>query len=249
MDRPPLRTVDLSFEEHIPIQEKITKKNVRRKRHIRFNELPPVLQEQFQKLKSSAQLGASIKELKSILFFSYKHGEGTSTIAANFAESLAQTQNTKILIVDGNTRTPCLHQIYNLDNRFGFSEIFNESKLSKIVKRSDVPNLFVIPSGQSSQNLPQIFDHTKFNFIMEDLKKEYDFIIFDSSPVGKYYDSVIIASHVNYAVLVVQAGKTPWNEAQRAKQMFEEKNIPILGSILNRRRFFIPGVIFERFFK
>lgn len=215
---------------------------------LRFDDLSYGVRDQLEKLKSSTVLKMSGQETKSILFLSYKQGEGTTTIAAGYAESLAQDRKRKILLVDGNTRNPCLHKVFNINNAVGFSDLFKNDSISEIVMNSDIPNLFIIPGGKTTCNLSQSFDHDRFENIMEDLYKQYDFIIFDSSPIAKYYDSIILASHVNSVVLVVQAEKTPWHEVERAKQMIEDKNIPILGAVLNRRRFYIPGFVFERFF-
>ena len=218
-------------------------------KYLHFFDLPFEARDQLEKLKSGIILGNTKQNPKSILFVSYNEGEGTSTIAVNFAESLAHDKKYSILIVDANTRNPCLHKMFDLNNTIGFSELLNkEIKISGVVKETTTPNLSVIPSGKVTYHPSHVFDYEKIKSFLDTAKERYDFIVFDSCPVGKYYDSIVLASQVNGVILVVQAERTSWYNIKRAKKILEDKKIPILGTILNRRKYHIPGFIFERFF-
>jgi len=221
----------------------------RRGKYLRFADLPFEVRDQLEKLKSSIILRNPNQEQKIILLVSYNEREGTSTVAVNFAESLSQDRKYSILLVDGNTRNPCLHKIFDLDNTVGFSQLITEKiEISETVRNSAIANLFLIPSGKIIYHPSQVFDHVRFKNFLDSAKEQYDFVIFDSSPIGKYYDSIVLASQVNGVILVVQAGRTSWYNIKRAKKILEDKKIPILGAILNRRKYHIPGFIFERFF-
>ena len=226
------------------------KKTAKRKRgnYLRYDDLPYGVKDQLERLKASTILRRSGQKIKSILFVSYRHKEGTTTLVANFAELLAQNRERKVLIVDGNTRNPCLHNYFNIDNAAGFSDVFNQDKNTEIIMNTNIPNLFVIPGGAQTYDPSQSFDHDQFENFMEDLKRQYNFIIFDCSPLAKYHDAIILASHVDAVILVIQAEKTPWYEVKRAKGMIEDKNMRVLGAVLNKRKFYIPKFIFERFF-
>lgn len=221
-------------------------------RKLQFSNLPLVVRHQFEKLKSHIILGNLNGQPRSILFSSYNHGEGTTSAVANFAESLAQEQKYKILAVDANTRSPSL-QVFLGANNPSFSLTFPDmivqnDSIQLLKEMSNTSNLIVIQSKNTANHPSQVFDHTHFASFIENSKKFFDFIIFDSSPIGKYYDSIVIASHLDGVILVAEAEKTLSSELKRAKQMLVDKNIPILGVILNRRRFPIPRFIFKRFF-
>jgi Mrp family chromosome partitioning ATPase len=131
-----------------------------------------------------------------------------------------------------------------------FQELYNhEKKNFSFQKINSLSNLVFIPCGQISTHPSQVFDHQLFAEFLIEAKKRFDFIIFDSSPVGKYYDSIVLASHMDCMILITEAEKTNDFEISRAKKILEERNIPIFGVILNRRKFRIPASIFNRFFK
>ena len=222
-------------------------------KHLRFSDLPIETRHQFEKLKSHIILGNSSKRIKSILFSSYNHGEGTSTIVANFAESLAQDRKYRILTVDANTRTPSLHGIAGYDNpakKLFFSDILTQQFSTLALPNPSLSsNMSLIPSGRIVYHPSQVFDHTQFVNFIDCTTNLFDLVIFDSSPIGKYYDSIVLASYVDGVILVVEAEKTSSNELKRVKEMLVDKNIPILGVILNRRKFRIPNFVFNSFLK
>lgn len=232
-----------------------SKKQTYKRRHgqqLRFSDLTLEARHQLEKLKSSIILRDANQSTRSILFSSYNHGEGTSTVTANFAEALAQDEKYKILLVDANTRCPRLHKIFNPDKpktTMAFSDL-----LSKQITTSNLPepssgcNLSITLCGDIAYHPSQVFDHARFTNFIKCVTKLFDFVIFDSSPIGRYYDSIVLASHVDGVILVVEAEETPCYELKRAKQILQDRNIPILGVVLNRRRFHIPDFIFQRFF-
>lgn len=225
----------------------------KKKASLGFSDLPVGARYQFEKLKSNVILQTGAQRIKSILFTSYNHGEGTTTITANFAESLAEGKKFKILMVDANTRSPGLHRIANgqqSEGDFGFSDVFTQQvEKWTLPKPSATNNPSLITTGAVSYHPSQVFDHSRFAKFMNSVTELFDFVIFDSSPIGQYYDSIILGSGVDAVVLVIEAEKTQLNEAKWARQMLQDKNIPILGVILNRRRFRIPNLIFQRFFR
>jgi capsular exopolysaccharide synthesis family protein len=218
-----------------------------------FSDLPPAVRLQFEKLKSNLVLGTTGERPKSILFSSYSHGEGTSTVVVNFVESLAQDRKYNILMIDANTRTPGLQEMANsfvVDNNMVFSDLLDpDAEEPLLPKPSNESNLFLVPSGSVTYHPSQIFDHVRFAKFIKHATEVFDFVVFDSSPIGKYHDAVLLASHVDGVILVTQAERTPLHELRRAKQTFQDGNIRILGVVLNRRRFYIPPAVFERFLR
>ena len=216
-----------------------------------FAQLPPGVRNQLEKLKSTVVLSASKKRIRSILFMSYNHGEGTTTVATSFAESLAQDKRFKTMLVDANTRKPALQVAGGGGNgHVAFADVFTgQVENWTMPKPAPDANMSVVASGSPPYHPSQVFDHKRFARFMTNAKKLFHFIIFDSSPIGQYYDSIVLGSHVDAVILVIQAERTQLHEIRWAKQMLEDRDIPILGTVLNRRRFHIPAFIFERFFR
>jgi len=239
----------------LDVSENSTTHTIERKKGMahHYSDLPPRSRHQFEKLKSSIILGTDARRIRSILFSSYNHGEGTTTVATNFAESLAEDKKYKILMVDANTRTPALHRIVNdlrPNDNFAFSDVLTQQvEKWTLPKPSAASNLCLVASGDISYHPSQVFDHTRFEKFISSVTELFDFVIFDSSPIGQYYDSIVLGSRVDGVILVIEAEKTQLQEVKWAKQMLQDKNIRILGVVLNRRRFRIPKSVFQKFFR
>jgi capsular exopolysaccharide synthesis family protein len=217
-----------------------------------FLQLPPAVRAQFEKLASSIVIAQRKQRVRSIVFASYNHGEGTSTIVKYFAESLALGQKLKVLVVDGNTRTPSLGRGSNgngVQDSVSFSRVFaGQIEEFELAEPAPDSTLSVLPSGDVAYHPSQVFDHKQFSRFMDSAKKVFHFVIFDSSPIGLYYDSIVLSSHVDGVILVVEAEKTQPKELKWAKQMLRDRDIPLLGIVLNRRKYHIPAFVFEKLF-
>ena len=82
--------------------------------------------------------------------------------------------------------------------------------------------------------------------LVEVLKNEFDWVIFDGAPVDQYPDSSVLARQVDGSILVVQAEKRGREVVIRAKNRLERSGGTIIGAVLNRRRHVIPQCIYSR---
>lgn len=218
----------------------------------RFSELPLEFRHQLEKLKGALALEKDLQESKAILFCSYNEGEGSSTVAANFAGCLAQDRALHTILVDANTRNRNKISGYTFkasSSGLGFYEMICDQRgAEKIPGPSENSGFTFLPCGMVRHHPAQVFDHALFKIFVARAKQLYDVVLFDSSPLGKHYDAIVLASSLDGVILVVEAERTTSYELKRAHKMLQEKNIPVLGAILNKRRFPIPRLVFERFF-
>jgi len=91
-----------------------------------------------------------------------------------------------------------------------------------------------------------IFESPKLADLIEVLRKEFDWIIFDCAPINLYPDSTVLAPRVDGVVLVIQAENKRAEVAIQAKEHLEQAGAKILGAVLNRRRYIIPEIVYRR---
>jgi capsular exopolysaccharide synthesis family protein len=178
------------------------------------------------------------------MFVSAGHGEGTTTIATIFASILARNTKSRVLLVDGNIRTPSLNHIFALGNNPGlFDLVFDDAEMDNVIRKTHLSNLSVIIGGHMNSYGSYVFDYEFMNNLVGKLKENYNYIIFDSAPVNIYGDPAILAPQLDGIVLVVQAEKTKIEEVQRAKRQLERVDGKILGVVLNRKKSHVPNFI------
>jgi succinoglycan biosynthesis transport protein ExoP len=201
---------------------------------ITFGHPKSMLSEAFRNIRTSILLSFSERPPKRIAISSPNPAEGKTTTVINTAIALSQT-GAQVIIIDSDMRKPRIHKIFNEENGAGLSNFLSgNADLESVIKRSDIPNLYYIPSGPIPPNPSELIGSKLFKSMMESLGERFDHIILDSPPVLGFADSTILSTAVDGIVLVVLGGKTPRETLQRAKEVLLQVNAKILGVVINR---------------
>lgn len=189
----------------------------------------------------------NLKKNKIISIVSSTDGEGTSTIAINFAISLAADRQSTILLIDGNLRRPILHKIFNVEKENGLTDILlNSIDFQDALKKTAIPNLLLITSGGAISDHEQFYELGKLEEVLTSLAKRLDCILLDCPPINPYPESTSLVSKSDGAILVVQAGKVRREVVRHAKEQLTKTHVDIFGIVLNRRRYYIPKFFYDK---
>ncbi|PTL40233.1 CpsD/CapB family tyrosine-protein kinase [Alkalicoccus saliphilus] len=189
--------------------------------------------EQFRTLRTNMQFIQIDKRLKTIVVTSPLPGEGKSTTAANLSIVLAQ-QEKRVLLIDTDLRKPSVHHTFKLSNSTGFTNVVtNQVGIKNAVKRTSLANLFILTSGPLPPNPSELLASNRMKRFLEEIKKQYDYIIFDAPPVNAVTDGLILASYVDGTILVIRNGKTEIDPAKKAVNAVKKVEGNLLGAVLN----------------
>lgn len=203
--------------------------------------------EEYEKLKNIILSPGSEKTIKTLMVTNAAGKEGSTSIASNLAVTLAKDNAFRTLLVDGNLRYPAVHKYFDLDDTAGLSDlILGKASIDNVLKRPTAsPDLSIVTSGNRIDNPAAIFGIQKLRDVLNDLKTRFDYLIFDSPPVNNYPDAQILAPQMDGVILVVHSGKTRFEVALNAKEQLEKVRSNIIGVVLNRRKYVIPGFIYQ----
>lgn len=154
--------------------------------------------------------------------------EGKTTTTSNLAIGLAQAGQ-RVLAIDGDIRRPRLHNIFEIGNEAGLSDIL-AGKTLVAVRETKVPNLFLLPSGSSTDS--NLLFTPVLRELVGRLRNEFDIILIDTPPLLAMPDARVLGRHADAVVLVVRAHQTSRDAARLACARLEEDGIPVLGTIL-----------------
>lgn len=186
-------------------------------------------------------------KIKSIMISSCNKGEGTSTVAVNLARIFAKKAGGKTLLIDANLHNVTLDSVFNVEKEPGLTDFIHESvDLQAAIKETRVENLHLLPAGSSVSDPKEIFNSEAISHCIEKLKGIYQFIILDSAPIIPYADSLFLASKVDIVLLAIEADRTRLEVAQEAIKKLSKMGIDVFGTILNKKKFNIPTLIYKR---
>jgi tyrosine-protein kinase Etk/Wzc len=171
---------------------------------------------------------------QSILVTSPGPGEGKSTTVANLAITFAQ-MGTKTVLMDTDFRRPILHSIFGLEKEIGITNhLVGKAPLEMVIKKTAVPNLDIVTCGVVPPNPSELLASEKMKRFLEQLKTEYQMILFDSPPVIAVTDAAVLSLLLDGVVLVASARQTSQQALTRAKTLLENVKAKILGVVLNK---------------
>jgi polysaccharide biosynthesis transport protein len=195
-----------------------------------------MMAEQLRQVRTRLQHSSSLDTSRSILVTSPSPGDGKSTIACNLAAGLA-LNGRRILLVDANFRRPELHRVFNLPNEQGFSDVLNSMELFEhAVQETQVPNLFVLPSGHKPTNATELVESQLLVDFIERALEEFDHVIFDSGPLLFVSETVGLAPRVDGVITVVRARINTRGVLSRMRDMLKQIKAEHLGVVLNAVR-------------
>ncbi|MTH54501.1 polysaccharide biosynthesis tyrosine autokinase [Bacillus mangrovi] len=192
--------------------------------------------EQYRTIRTNIEFSQVEGNLTTMLITSSGPGEGKSTTSANMAVVFAQ-QGKKVLLIDGDLRKPTAHFTFKMDNSVGLTNVLTrQMSLQNTVQLTDQTNLHLLTSGPIPPNPSELLASGNMRSLLDEARKLYDLIIFDTPPVLAVTDAQVLANQVDGVVLVVSSGKTEIERAQKAKEQLFNASAKILGVVLNNKK-------------
>lgn len=189
--------------------------------------------EAYRVLRTNVLFSRKDPTMNSLTVVSGGAGEGKSTTIFNLATVFAQNGQ-RILIVDSDLRRPSLHKLLKVSNSIGLTNyLLKQNNLDEVIQTTNMPTLHFLPSGKLPSSSLGILNSVQMKEFIEEVKRRYDFVFFDSPPIMGVSDASILASEVDMSLLVIQYRKYPQAMTLRAKQMVEKVGGLMLGVVLN----------------
>ncbi len=190
--------------------------------------------EAYRTLRTNLTFAALDKPIETLVVTSAAPGEGKSTVLANLAVTMAQGGRRTIL-VDADLRRPGLHEIFGIVNDRGLTTMIVEEAVLDDPPLIDVgvDNLWLVPSGPMPPNPADILGSRKMEEVIAALKARADVVLFDAPPIIAVTDAAVLGTKVDGVLLVVCAGRTRREHAQRARELLERVHVRIVGAVLN----------------
>ena len=185
---------------------------------------------------------------KKILFTSSISGEGKTFCAANLAMSFALLGQ-RVVLCGLDIRKPALGRLFGIaDRNLGITTLLTKEKVTlddvkrQIVESGVNENLHLLLSGPIPPNPSELLARKTFQQLISLLEQQYDYVIFDTAPVGLVTDTLQIAEHADCCVLVCRADYTPKSSFGLLNQLADEGKLPnasiaINGIDMSRRKY------------
>lgn len=174
----------------------------------------------FQQGRKTLAIGCAIKN------------EGASYLAANLAVLFAQLGR-KTLLVDADMRQPQQHQIFNLGNSKGLSDILArraEATIASPIK--SFPTLSILPSGSPPPNPAELLMRPTFGALLNSLENSYDVVLIDTASSQNVSDIQSVAAQTGGVLIAVRRDKSKLAALAELKEKITVTGAQVVGAVV-----------------
>jgi capsular exopolysaccharide synthesis family protein len=178
------------------------------------------------------RLGGGVN--KTLLVTSSVPKEGKSFMSSNLSAVLAMGGH-RVILVDADLRRPSLHNLFELSDEVGLSEVLAGTRtLESVIQPTHIPNLHLITAGPIPPNPSELLGSETMLNVKRALNDMCDILIIDSSPVTAVADPVILSHLVDGVVLVVEANSTKKPIVMQTVTRLQQVQAKIIGGVVNK---------------
>ncbi len=189
--------------------------------------------EAFRSLRSSLIFMPNQAEMKTLIVTSAIPNEGKSTIASNLAVTMAAS-GARVLLVDADLRRGDIAQLFDLDGRLGLTSILRgETKWKEVLHATKYPTLSIISRGPVTNQSGELLLKPAMLTLLDEFKEAFDLIIFNTAPILATDDTPTLAPNFDGTLMVVRAGFTSAHLTKNALESLYQRQVNVLGLILN----------------
>ncbi len=190
--------------------------------------------EAYVALQTNLSFSTSHGVPRTITVTSTRPGEGKSTTAYALASVLARGGH-KVLLVDGDMRSPSVHHLLGLNNDKGLSNFLSgDDNVASLVQPSAAGNLSVMSAGPPPPSAAELLSSSRLEAFLPAMQQHFDHVIIDAPPVMGLADAPLLGSHAEGVVFVLESNSTKVTPARVAIGRLRAAHANIIGVVLTK---------------
>ena len=175
-----------------------------------------------------------LKSIKSILVTNTRSYSDSTSIAADLSGLIAQSGK-RVLLVDADLHQPIIHQLFNLPNRVGLSDVLSgERTPSEIMHYLKEAKIHVITSGKAKSNLVESVHSAQMIKFLQGQKDQFDKIIIHGPPFF-YAETATMAALVDGVILMIHPGYAKSETSKAIIEKFQRSGATIIGIVMRNQ--------------
>lgn len=197
--------------------------------------------EALRQLRAKIMLQTEGGHPRAVTITSYDSGDGKTLTTANLALAFAQS-GLRTLVIDGDMRKGDLHELFQLPNVRGLSDLLaSKEPLEQVLPRylldTGYDNLTLMTCGRDTADPAGLLSKPRLAALVHLLTQRYDILLMDSVPTIGGHDAAFLAEASDGVVIVVRAGRTTQSQLKRTLAHLQASpDIKIMGVVFNRVR-------------
>lgn len=190
--------------------------------------------EGIQTLVANLRFVTQGKNAKKFLMSSTVPKEGKTSMSVMLAYALAQYDN-NVCIVDLDYRNPSVDRALKQKSKGEatlFDYLYGKADLREVVRRTSENGVYSVGIASRNFHMNQVFDSPRFDQFCSEISEIFDYVIFDTPPIGMYIDAALLATKMDGVFMVIRRGNSDRKATRAALEQFRKAKANVLGAIM-----------------
>lgn len=192
------------------------------------------VREAVKTLRTNIMFSRLDTDLKTLVVTSPSASEGKSTICCFLGIAFAEAGK-RVLMVETDCRRPMLANLFRQRPQYGSLQvIYGEVSVLEAAAETRQKGLYLMDCGGKITNPVEFVNSKRFAAFVEEAKKHFDIVMFDTPPLGSFIDSALLAANADGTILIMQPGRGQNTAVKAVVDQLRKVGARILGVVLNR---------------
>ena len=190
------------------------------------------VKEAYKTLRTNVTFSLPGTDCKCIGIVSANRGDGKSSIASNLSISLSQI-NKRVILIDCDMRLPTIAQKFEIESNPGLSNLLSGDIDYIPIVHDEKRNIDIIPAGNLPPDSTTLISSSEMKTLIEELKKDHDYIVFDFPPINIVSDAVIMSNLIDGYLVVIRHGASEFQMINETIRQMRFADAKIIGFVYN----------------
>lgn len=191
------------------------------------------LRDSVKTLRANIQFASLNEEIKSVALTSVIPSEGKTTLSCFLGISVAEAGK-KTVLVECDYRHPMIARNFDIEGeRKSVLKDGDKNKIDASLKKTEIENLYVLDMNCKISNPVEFICSDAYKKMTEKLREDFDFVIYDTPPLGAFIDAAHVATLADGTVLVIRQGQVEKRAAKDVLEQLKKANANVIGAVIN----------------
>jgi capsular exopolysaccharide synthesis family protein len=193
-----------------------------------------VFQESIDSLRTALTLSDDLRDMRILAITSAANHEGKTSVATQLALSLARASGKATLLIDGDMRSPDVHEVFGLPQEPGLAEVLgDECKLADAIVATHNPNVHLLPAGKLKVSPHRLLGNGSWKSLIEQVPSSYRYVIIDTPPVLAASEALVLTKSADAVLMCVMRDVSRADQVRKASHLLETAGGRPIGTVLN----------------
>jgi capsular exopolysaccharide synthesis family protein len=193
-----------------------------------------LFEESVDSLSTNLILRDDLRDARVFAITSALSGEGKTSVTCQLAVSISRATGKRVLVIDGDMRAPDVHHVFGRENTAGLVGYLNgEVGWREVVDRDWSETVHLLTSGHLKGSAHRILSGGRLDKLIEEARKEYDFIVIDTPPVLPASEAMLFAKVADRCLMCALRDKSRIEQLIQAYHRLEAAGARVAGSVLS----------------